>query len=113
MLAFSRLMALFASIGIAFASASAAGADTARISISTGGSGGVYYPLGGGMANVLSKYVPGLQATAEVTGGSVDNLKLIGVGKSEVGISMVDAAWDAAHGEDKFKNGKALSRAGD
>ena len=31
-----------------------------RISITTGGTGGVYYPLGGGMANILSKYVPGL-----------------------------------------------------
>ena len=57
-----------------------------RISITTGGTGGVYYPLGGGMANILSKYVPGLQATAEVTGGSVDNLKLIDAGKSEVAL---------------------------
>jgi len=61
-----------------------------RISITTGGTGGVYYPLGGGMANVLSKNVPGLQATAEVTGGSVDNLKLIGAGKSEVAFTMAD-----------------------
>ena len=85
-------------------------ADTARISITTGGTGGVYYPMGGGMANVLSKYVPGLQATAEVTGGSVDNLKLIRAGKSEVGFSMVDSAWDAAHGLDKFKDGKVNVR---
>jgi len=85
-------------------------ADTARISITTGGTGGVYYPLGGGMANLLSKYVPGLQATAEVTGGSVDNLRLIGSGKSEVGFSMVDSAWDAAHGTDKFKDGKVNVR---
>jgi uncharacterized protein len=41
-----------------------------NLSIATGGTGGVYYPLGGGMANMLSKYVPGMQATAEVTGGS-------------------------------------------
>ena len=74
-----------------------------RISITTGGTGGVYYPLGGGMANVLSKNVPGLQATAEVTGGSVDNLKLLGAGKSEVAFAMVDAANDAAQGVDKFK----------
>jgi len=47
-----------------------------NLSIATGGTGGVYYPLGGGMANVLSQYVPGMQATAEVTGSSVDNLKL-------------------------------------
>jgi TRAP-type uncharacterized transport system substrate-binding protein len=45
-----------------------------NIAIATGGTGGVYYPLGGGMANVLSKHVPGMQATARVTGGSVDNL---------------------------------------
>jgi TRAP transporter TAXI family solute receptor len=76
------------------------------ISIGTGGTGGVYYPLGGGMANVLSKYLPGVQATAEVTGGSVDNLKLIGSGRGEVGLSMVDAALDALDGKDKFSAGK-------
>jgi hypothetical protein len=81
-----------------------------RISITTGGTGGVYYPLGGGMANVLSKYVPGLQATAEVTGGSVDNLKLINAGKSDVGFSMVDAGWEAYQGIDKFKDGKVNAR---
>ena len=81
-----------------------------RISITTGGTGGVYYPMGGGMANVLSKNVPGLQATAEVTGGSVDNLKLIGAGKSEVGFAMVDAAWEASQGLDKFKDNKVSAR---
>ena len=81
-----------------------------RISITTGGTGGVYYPLGGGMANVLSKNVPGLQATAEVTGGSVDNLKLLGAGKTDVAFSMVDAAHDAAEGVDKFKDHKVDAR---
>ncbi len=81
-----------------------------RISITTGGTGGVYYPLGGGMANILSKYVPGLSATAEVTGGSVDNLKLLGAGKADVGFSMVDASWDAINGTDKFKDGKVNVR---
>ena len=52
---------------------------------------------------VLSKYVPGVQATARVTGGSVDNLKLIGSQQSEVALVMVDAALDALKGEDKFK----------
>jgi uncharacterized protein len=73
------------------------------IAIATGGTGGVYYPLGGGMANVLTKYVPGYAATARVTGGSVDNLKLIGTKQSEVAMVMVDAAVDALKGEDKFK----------
>jgi TRAP transporter TAXI family solute receptor len=74
-----------------------------NIAIATGGTGGVYYPLGGGMANVLTKYVPGAAATARVTGGSVDNLKLIGSKQSEVALVMVDAALDALKGEDKFK----------
>jgi hypothetical protein len=82
------------------------GAGAQNISIATGGTGGVYYPMGGGMAAVLSKHVPGMQATAEVTGGSVDNLKLIGSGKPYVAFSMTDAALDAQRGEDKFKGNK-------
>jgi TRAP transporter TAXI family solute receptor len=84
----------------------AALAQQKTIAIGTGGTGGVYYPLGGGMANVISKNLPGFQATAEVTGGSVDNLKLIGTGQSELGLSMADAALDAANGVDKFKGNK-------
>ena len=82
------------------------GANAQNISIATGGTGGVYYPMGGGIAAVLSKHVPGMQATAEVTGGSVDNLKLVGTSKSYVGFSMADAGQDAYRGEDKFKGNK-------
>ena len=82
------------------------GTAAQNISIATGGTGGVYYPMGGGMAAVLSKHVPGMQATAEVTGGSVDNLKLIGSGKPYIGFTMTDAGLDAYRGEDKFKGNK-------
>lgn len=82
------------------------GAQAQNISIATGGTGGVYYPMGGGIAAVLSKHVPGMQATAEVTGGSVDNLKLIGSGKPYIGLTMADATLDAYQGEDKFKGNK-------
>jgi TRAP transporter TAXI family solute receptor len=81
-----------------------------NISIGTGGTGGVYYPMGGGLAAVLSKYVPGMQATAEVTGGSVDNLKLIGTEKPYIGFTMADAGLDALKGEDKFKGNKVPLR---
>ncbi|HEY5323293.1 MAG TPA: TAXI family TRAP transporter solute-binding subunit [Caldimonas sp.] len=96
----SRLLGALAGLALAF------GASAQNISIATGGTGGVYYPMGGGIAAVLSKHVPGMQATAEVTGGSVDNLKLIGSGKPYVGFSMTDAAQDAFRGEDKFKGNK-------
>ena len=111
MVAFRSLAARAAVAALALAAALPLAAQQGtRISITTGGTGGVYYPLGGAMANILSKYVPGMAATAEVTGGSVDNLKLLGAGKSEVGFSMVDAAWEAAHGEDKFKDNKVNAR---
>ena len=96
----SAILALAAGLGLALA------AHAQNLSIATGGTGGVYYPLGGGLAAALSKYVPGMQATAEVTGGSVDNLKLIGSGKPYVGFTMTDAAQDAYKGEDKFKGSK-------
>jgi uncharacterized protein len=97
-------LGLLAGLGLAVA------VQAQNISIATGGTGGVYYPMGGGLAAVLSKYVPGMQATAEVTGGSVDNLKLIASGKPYVGFSMSDAAQDALKGEDKFKGNKVPVR---
>jgi len=87
----------------AIAVAATSTAFAQNISIATGGTGGVYYPMGGGLAAVLSKHVAGMQATAEVTGGSVDNLNLIASGKPYVGFSMVDAALDASKGKDKFE----------
>ena len=95
-------VAVIATAGLA----GAAIAQQKTMAIGTGGTGGVYYPLGGAIANVLSKALPNTQATAEVTGGSVDNLKLIASGQSELGFSMADAALDAFKGEDKFKSGK-------
>ena len=78
------------------------GASAQNLSIATGGTGGVYYPMGGGIAAVLSKHVPGMQATAEVTGGSVANLQLIGTGKPYIALTMADATLDAYQGKDKF-----------
>ncbi len=83
-----------------------ASAQAQNISIATGGTGGVYYPMGGGLAAVLSSKVPGMSATAEVTGGSVDNLNLIGTGKPYIGFSMADAAKDAQMGDGKFAGKK-------
>ncbi len=104
--AFKTATALTVVAAIGLACAGIVHAQQKTISIGTGGTGGVYYPLGGAVANVLSKNLPNVQATAEVTGGSVDNLKLIGAGKSEIGFTMADAALDALKGEDKFKGNK-------
>jgi TRAP transporter TAXI family solute receptor len=92
----------FVAAALAFTAGTAL-AQQKRLSIATGGTGGVYYPLGGGLANVLSKSIPGLEATAEVTSGSVDNIKLVGAGKADVALVLADSAADAANGTGKFK----------
>jgi hypothetical protein len=97
-------------LGVAAIVALSAPVAAQNISIATGGTGGVYYPMGGGIAAALSKYVAGMQATAEVTGGSVDNLKLIGSGKPYIALAMADASQDAYRGENKFKGNKVAVR---
>ena len=102
-------MKIFVSIIFGAALALSGGAHAQEkysLSIATGGTGGVYYPLGGGLANLLSKYVPGLQATAEVTGGSIDNLKLVASGKPYIAFIMADVGQDSYRGEEKFKGTK-------
>jgi uncharacterized protein len=81
----------------------ALGVQAQNLPIATGGTGGVYYPLGGGLGAVLSKAIPGVSATAEVTGGSVANLQLVGTGRPYLAFTQADAAIDAVKGEDKFK----------
>src|ERR1700682_5223974 len=106
-----RVMAALVAVGAGFGRAGALAQDkTVRLSIGTGGTGGVYYPLGGGLAAMLSKYVPGVEATAEVTAGSIANLQLIDAGKSEIGFTMADAAWDAVNGLEKFSGKKVALR---
>ena len=65
------------------------------LSIATGGTGGVYYPYGGGLAKVLNENLPGVRATAEVTAASVDNLKLIRDGKADIAFTLADTLADA------------------
>lgn len=92
----------------AFVAASAAHAAEKQFSIATGTTGGTYYPLGGAMANILTKKVPGWAVTAEATNGSVANLHMIRDGKAELALTQADTSYDAAKGQDKFV-GKAVN----
>ncbi len=104
-----RRLFIFAVISLLVFSFSSAWAQkTVRLSIATGGTGGVYYPMGGGMANILSKYIPYLEATAEVTTASVDNCLLVGKQKAELAFIMADTGWDAYQGKAQFKEKVAL-----
>lgn len=97
---------LFVSTLIACAVLAACGGGTPNarfLSIATGGTGGVYYPYGGGLAKVLNDHLPGVRATAEVTAASVDNLKLIRDGQADVAFTLADTLADAVAGRGPFE----------
>jgi uncharacterized protein len=79
-------------IAIALTTLPTAAQVNTRLSIATGGTGGVYYPLGGGLAALISKHLPGVEATAEVTTASVDNMKLLHANKIALAFTQPDAA---------------------
>ena len=81
-------------------------AKTSFVSIGTGGTGGIYYPYGGGVAEIWSKYVKGVKAVAEVTGASVENVKLAHKGETVIGEVMGDVAVAGYNGLSKFKGKK-------
>src|SRR5215831_4804309 len=103
-----RSTALIAGLAVVAVAPATAQQKSIRLSVATGGTGGVYYPLGGGLANVLTKSIPGVEATAEVTSGSVDNIKLIAADKADVALTLADTASDAYHGVAKFKQKVAV-----
>jgi uncharacterized protein len=72
------------------------------VSIATGGTGGVYYPYGGGIAKVLNDHLPGVRASAEVTAASVDNLKLLRDARADVAFTLADTLADAVAGRGPF-----------
>jgi hypothetical protein len=95
--------ALVATLLLACAACSDPGQPGARfLSIATGGTGGVYYPYGGGLAKVLNENLPGVRATAEVTAASVDNLKLIRDGRADIAFVLADTLADAVAGRGAF-----------
>ena len=89
-------------MGLTFGARDAA-AKKKFISIATGGTGGVYYPYGGGLAEIWTRYVPDVQAVAEVTGASVENTRLVNRGESLIGEIMNDVAYQAYYAEERFK----------
>lgn len=86
------------------AAAAANSSGRKNVFIATGGTGGVYYPLGGVIATVLTSAIPGLAAAHQSTSGSVDNIQRVADGRSEIGFAQADTAWDAYKGYGKFSS---------
>ena len=74
-----------------------------QLSIATGGTGGVYYPFGGGLATIINDQIAGHAATAEVTGGSVENMALIATGDADMAIALGDTVVQARTGTGRFE----------
>lgn len=99
----ARYLFLVLALTLSLSTAAEAQTKGIRLSIATGGTGGVYYPVGGALASIISKYAPHTEATAEVTAASVDNLKLLQAKKVDLAMFQADTAYDARKGMDKFK----------
>ena len=74
-----------------------------RLSIATGGTGGVYFVYGGALADQITQNIEGFEATAEATSASVDNMQLIGDESSDVAFTLADTAADAVEGREEFE----------
>ncbi|MGA1027306.1 MAG: TAXI family TRAP transporter solute-binding subunit [Lutimaribacter sp.] len=74
-----------------------------QLSIATGGTGGVYYPMGGGLAEVINNHVASYSAPAEVTGASVENMGLIATGDADLAIGLADTVVQAYSGTGRFE----------
>lgn len=73
-----------------------------QLSIATGGTGGTYFPVGGGLAEIINNHVEGFSATAEVTGASVENMGLIALGDADLAIGLADTVAQAYTGTGTF-----------
>jgi TRAP transporter TAXI family solute receptor len=95
----------------ALALAPMAQAQSQQLVIGTGTTGGVYFPLGGALANYLSRGIPGTSATAEVTAGSTANFQLLGANRAQIVFGQVDAAVDSIRGAGQFRGRQVPTRA--
>src|SRR3712207_2032615 len=82
------------------------------LAFATGGTGGVYYPYGGGIANLLSSELEGTTVTVQETNASVDNMQLLASGQAQLAFGLGDVVSDAANGENTFSEALPLCSLG-
>lgn len=75
-----------------------------RLSMGTAGSGGTYYVMGAAMANLINKKSDGIEMTAEVTDGSLQNISFISNGEMDIGMSGIQTTINAFEGKGDFKS---------
>lgn len=100
-----KLLCFFAAAALLLSAATGNAADAKRLTLATGGTSGVYFPLGGAIANVLGDKSGGaLSITAQATGASGENMRLVEAGDVDFAIVQNDVADAAFNGTAPFKN---------
>ncbi|HZD89043.1 MAG TPA: TAXI family TRAP transporter solute-binding subunit [Pseudolabrys sp.] len=74
-----------------------------RITIGTGGTGGLFYVIGAGVAQVINKHMKDATARAEVTGASIENIRRVSAGQETMGFSSSSTLYEAKNGLKPFK----------
>lgn len=97
-------MVVLGALVLSLAGPALGAARNVQLSIVTGGTGGVYYVLGGALANLLTRHVAGVNAVAEVTSASVDNILLLASKDAEIAFSLSDTAYLATRGAGPFQS---------
>lgn len=100
---FSGLTGLFGTAAVVAVGLGSAAQAQEQLSIATGGTGGVYYPMGGGLAEIVNNEIEGYSATAEVTGASVENMGLVATGDADLAIGLADTVLQSYTGTDRFE----------
>ncbi|MGH3648157.1 MAG: TAXI family TRAP transporter solute-binding subunit, partial [Micromonosporaceae bacterium] len=86
-----------------------AGRDLGKLSqmtMATGSTGGTYFPLGGGIAQLWTNEIKGLRVTTQATGASVENVRLLNGGEVELIMSTNGVGMMALAGDGEFKGEK-------
>lgn len=96
----------FLALGLVFVMlfAGVAYAATTFVTIGSGGVGGTYYPLGGAMAELLTKGGVNIKATSRSTAASKENCRLVASNKAQIGMTMGSTLYQAYTGTEAFKD---------
>jgi TRAP transporter TAXI family solute receptor len=99
---FALALTLFLSVFMIGCGSEGGGGRQAFLSLGTAGTGGIYYPLGGAITSLLSVQDSLRQFTAEVTGGSVENVNRLREGQIDLGFALAVTIFEAFHGGEDY-----------
>ena len=74
-----------------------------QLILATGGTAGTYYPFGGAMARIWNTKIPGMNVTAQTTGASAENVRLINKKEVELALVQSDTLDFAYNAKEAFK----------